>query len=419
MVASSVDGGNRFLRLCLEVGNDCGVPPTDVQIVTSDGQSIPAHSGILALASPVLERTIDRARRVSRSGRTIHILGAPHDAVFAFVQFLYSSRGSMSSRDAADAMQQHGMALLALSHAYRVSWLKRRCEASVAKWVSAAKAVDALKLAQLCDAPVLRQRCMRVVAKDFSAVQESEGWRFAQKHDPAMELEILQFLHDAEQRKKRWRRERTDQEMYRQLSEAMDSLQHICTEGCTDVGPHDRRRPASNPCTSFSTCAGLQLLLRHFVACPRKLKCTQCKRMWQLFRLHSSLCHHHPAGSCKVPLCKQFKKKMEEEKGDKTWQLLVKKVATARVMSSLDKREVPQMVHTSWADPEDISVVPCQKENSAPTIGDVNDPFWSLKNGEKVVWDAAEDTIYQCKSASPQEDRGGPSNRRVLRQYIE
>lgn len=107
------------------------------------------------------------------------------------------------------------------------------------------------------------------------------------------------------QRRKRWRRERTHQEMYMQLAEAMDSLQHICTEGCTDVGPRSSP-PASNPCTSFSTCEGLQLLLRHAATCgDRKLtpkSCNRCKRLWQLFRLHSALCED--SVSCRVPLCR-------------------------------------------------------------------------------------------------------------------
>ncbi|CAL9085212.1 unnamed protein product [Musa acuminata var. zebrina] len=325
-----------------EAGNE-HVPPTDVRIVTSDGQSIPAHSTVLASSSSVLQRMLDRSR-------ILHILGVPHDSVVAFVRLLYSSRSATSAREAKEAMERHGMALLALSHAYRVRWLKRRCEAGLAAWLSAARAMDVLKLARLCDAPRLHQRCLRLVAADFAAVQESEGWRFVQKRDPALELEVLQFVQETAQRRKRWKRERADQAMYRQLSEAMNCLQHIYTEGCTDVWPHNSRRP-DNPCMSFSTCEGLQLLIRHFATCGRKLQaatktCTHCKRMWQLFRLHSSLCDQ-PA-SCRIPLCKQFKEKMQEEKVDKTWRLLVKKVATARVMSSLANRKVPQVVHKSW-----------------------------------------------------------------------
>ncbi|RRT35542.1 hypothetical protein B296_00047908 [Ensete ventricosum] len=310
-------------------------------------------------------------------------------------------RSGVWSREAEEEMERHGMALLALSHAYRMRWLKRRCEAGVAARLSAVKVMDVLKLARLCDAPRLYQRCMRLVAKDSEAVRQSEGWRFVQKHDPGLEMEVLQFLQETSQvcdltvvmdacvisctcqisppscnsgwmsmsfqswqmtidhslisfgiqwhaqREKRWRRERGDQEMYRQLSEAMDCLQHICTEGCTDVGPHNSRPPAY-PCASFSTCEGLQLLIRHFAACGRKLPpkgCTHCKRMWQLLRLHSSLCDQ--PDSCRVPLCEQFKKKAQEEKVDRTWRLLVKKVATARVMSSLANRKVPEIVQKS------------------------------------------------------------------------
>lgn len=110
------------------------------------------------------------------------------------------------------------------------------------------------------------------------------------------------------QRNKRWRKRRKEQENYEQLSEAMECLEHICTEGCTSVGPRDK--PAENtttgPCTKFSTCDGLQILIRHFATCNKKLSngvpCLQCKRMKQLFRLHSSLCSR--IDNCKVPLCK-------------------------------------------------------------------------------------------------------------------
>lgn len=105
----------------------------------------------------------------------------------------------LTSREAEEAMGRHGVALLALSHAYRVPWLKRGCEAAAAARVSAENVMDVLKLARMCDALWLRQRCMRQVAKDFAAVQQTEGWRFVQKHDPALELEILQFLEEADQ----------------------------------------------------------------------------------------------------------------------------------------------------------------------------------------------------------------------------
>ncbi|XP_038976677.1 BTB/POZ and TAZ domain-containing protein 1-like [Phoenix dactylifera] len=282
-----------------EAGNEF-VPPADVQIVTSGGRSIPAHSAILASASPVLEKMLYRCRISWNSQRIIRILGVPCDAVLALVQFFYSSR------EGEEAMEKYGMHLLVLSHAYQVKRLKRWCEEGVAARLRAEVVVDVLKLAKLCDAPWLYQRCMRLVAKDFAAVTQSEGWRFIQKHDPLLELEILQFLQDADQRKKRWMREKRDQEMYQLLSEAVECLQHICSDGCTVVGPHDGKPPSRSkgPC-KFHTCGGLQFLICHFATCSRKLSpggCTHCKRMWQLLQLHSSICDQ--SNSCKVPLCK-------------------------------------------------------------------------------------------------------------------
>ena len=103
------------------------------------------------------------------------------------------------------------------------------------------------------------------------------------------------------QRRRKWRRKRAEQRVYVELSEAMDCLDHICTEGCTEVGPAGRA-PAPAPCARYATtCRGLQLLIRHFSQCHRK-SCARCQRMWQLLRLHSALCDR--PDRCNTPLCK-------------------------------------------------------------------------------------------------------------------
>lgn len=86
----------------------------------------------------------------------------------------------------------------------------------------------------------------------------------------------------------------------------MDCLEHICTEGCTSVGPHDvgPAEAKKEPCVQFATCRGLQTLIRHFAACGKRVGggCHGCKSMWRLLRLHSAVCDE--SGSCKVPLCR-------------------------------------------------------------------------------------------------------------------
>ena len=121
----------------------------------------------------------------------------------------------------------HGAQLLALGHAYRVAWLKRAAEAAVSARLTPDRAVDMMKLARLCDAPRLYLRCARLAAKDFRAVELSEGWRFARRQDTALQRELLKLLEDADQRKERWAWEKAAQEACRQLGEAMTTLEHI------------------------------------------------------------------------------------------------------------------------------------------------------------------------------------------------
>jgi hypothetical protein len=80
-----------------------------------------------------------------------------------------------------------------------VPWLKRRAEAAVMARLTAERAVDAAKLAAFCDAPRLRLACARLAGKDLDAVERSEGWRFAGRHDAALLRDLLQLVHDADQ----------------------------------------------------------------------------------------------------------------------------------------------------------------------------------------------------------------------------
>ncbi|CAJ2664265.1 BTB/POZ and TAZ domain-containing protein 2 isoform X2 [Trifolium pratense] len=309
------------------------LPEYDVFIHTSDGTRIPAHTSILASVSPVFENILEQPRKQRSSERIIKINGVPSTAVTAFISFLYSSRCTE------DEMDKYGIHLLALSHVYNVPQLKQKCIKGLVQRLTVENVVDVLQLARLCDAPDLRLRCMKLLANHFNAVQKSEGWKFLTKHDPWLELDILHFMDESETRREKLRRHREEQGLYAELSEAMECLEHICTEGCTDVGPYhvevDRER---KPCSKFSTCQGLQLLIRHFATCKRRVKggCWRCKRMWQLFRLHSYVCQQID-DSCNVPLCRQFQLKMEQEKrkDDPKWKLLARKVASAKVMFSL------------------------------------------------------------------------------------
>ncbi|KAI4336257.1 hypothetical protein L6164_014803 [Bauhinia variegata] len=309
------------------------LPEPDVCIHTSAGSRIPAHASILASVSPVLENIIDRPRKHRSSHRIIQIHGVPCEAIAAFLDFLYFSRCT------AEQIEKYGMHLLALSHVYFVPQLKQKCIKGLAERLTVENVVDVLQLARLCDAPDLYIKCMKLLTNHFKSVEKREGWKFLQRHDPWLELDILNFMDEDDLRKKKTRKQKKEQSLYLELSEAMECLEHICTEGCTDVGPYDVvPRKARRPCGKFATCQGIQILIRHFATCNKRISggCLRCKRMWQLFRLHSSICQH--SDSCKVPLCRQFQMRLmqqDKKKDDPKWKLLARKVASARAMSSL------------------------------------------------------------------------------------
>ena len=331
--------------------------PADVDVVTSSGgRKIAAHSSVLASASPVLETILERRlQRVKESGKggraVVRIRGVTGDVAAAFVRLLYagSRRGE---GEVEEDVEKYAEQLLVLAHAYRVPWLKRWCQEAIGSRLTPGTVVDALQLADLCDAPQLHLRCMRLLAKEFRAVERTEAWRFLRDNDPWQELDVLRRLHDADMRRRKWRRKRAEQKVYMELSDAMDILRHICTEGCTEVGPVGQA-PAKSPCPAYATCRGLQLLIRHFSLCKSRASCPRCQRMWQLLRLHAALCRV-PDGHCNTPLCTQFKLKEQQKEAvsasvaakagdgsDGRWGLLVKKVKAVSVMSSLGKRSSP------------------------------------------------------------------------------
>nr|XP_043635698.1 BTB/POZ and TAZ domain-containing protein 1-like [Erigeron canadensis] len=307
---------------------------TSVYILTSRGRKIPVHANILESASSVFENMINRPLKQQNSDRIIKILGVPCEAVEVFIKFLYSNR--CDEKD----MEKFGMHLLTLAHVYLVQKLKMRCVKDLIGRLTIENVVDVLQLARMCDAPDLYLKCVIMISKRFKSVEATEGWKFLQENDPFLELEILKYIDDVEERRKSTRKNLQEQSLYFKLSEAMDCLEHICTEGCTSVGPYDKELMKKKaPCNKFSTCEGLQHSIRHFANCKTRVNggCVRCKRMWQLFKLHSSICELS-GSACKVPLCRQFKTKGQQFKNKKEearWELLVRKVVAAKAVSSL------------------------------------------------------------------------------------
>lgn len=295
----------------------------DVEINTDGGGVVYAHASILGVASPVLKNKLKESRKKGRL-RSISILGVPYGAVLFFVRFLYSSCYEP------EGLEEYAMHLLVLSHAYIVPHLKQLSTSRLEQgMLNKENVVDIFQLALLCDAPRLSLVCHRLILKNFKSISSSDGWKAMKKSHPVLVKILLKSKADNENREKDRARKLNERKTYLQLYEAMEALVHIYREGCRTIGPHDKA-PNKNqgPCIYENACRALESLVRHFAGCKQRVPagCVHCKRMWQLFELHSHLCADSEA--CCVPLCRKFKQRRTKKpkKDDMKWKILVRKV---------------------------------------------------------------------------------------------
>ncbi|XP_008440382.1 BTB/POZ and TAZ domain-containing protein 4 isoform X2 [Cucumis melo] len=294
----------------------------DVYIHTDHGGIVYAHAYILGMTSPVLKGMLKQSKKSGRK-RSISIHGVPPDAVKVFIRYLYSCRYEK------EEMEEFVLPLLMLSHVYVVPQLKRECERQLGRGLlTLENVVDVFQLALLCDAPRLSLLCHRMILKNFKAVSSSEAWQAMQQSHPVLEKELLGSVVDEDNRQKKRVKKMNERKIYLELFEAMETLVHICRDGCRTIGPHDKDFKVNQPPCKYAACKGLELLIRHFAGCKLRAPggCTQCKRMWQLLELHSHLCAD--SNLCRVPLCRNFKDRSKKQgrKDEVKWKLLVKKI---------------------------------------------------------------------------------------------
>ncbi|XP_059448540.1 BTB/POZ and TAZ domain-containing protein 3 [Corylus avellana] len=299
---------------------------SDVYIITEDKSYIQAHSSVLSVASPVLQNILQQAK-VKNGMKYIKIPGVPSQAVYVFTRFLYSSCYEE------EEMKQFVLHLLVMSHSYSVPSLKRVCIYVLEQgWLTKENVIDVLQLARNCDAPRLSLICIRIIVGDFKTISSTEAWKVMKLSSPELEQELLECVVEADSSKQERSKKMEEKKVYFQLHEAMEALLHICRDGCRTIGPRDKVLKGSLVACGFPACKGLETLVRHFSSCKTRVPggCVHCKRMWQLLELHSRMCNE--PDSCKVPLCRHFKEKMQQQmkKDEAKWKLLVSKVIAAK-----------------------------------------------------------------------------------------
>ncbi|KAJ0236103.1 BTB/POZ and TAZ domain-containing protein 3 [Hirschfeldia incana] len=283
-----------------------------------------AHSYILAAASPVMPQLLYGSMD-NKGNAHLKFQGVPHEAVYMFIRFLYSSCYEE------EEMKKYVLPLLVLSHCYSVPSLKRVCVTVLDQgWINKENVIDVLQLSRSCDAARISFVCVSMVIRDFKSISSTEGWKVMTRGDTLLEQELVEAVVEADARKQERRKKLEDRRMYLDLYEAMEALVHIYREGCGTIGPRDKALKGKESACGFSACKGVEGVLRHFLGCKSRASCAHCKRMWQLIQLHSCLCGS--ADSCEVPLCRNLKEQMKKmsKREESKWRLLAENVTAAK-----------------------------------------------------------------------------------------
>ncbi|XP_072999522.1 BTB/POZ and TAZ domain-containing protein 3-like [Typha latifolia] len=306
----------------------------DVRVHTDDKGIILAHSSVLGITSLVLRSMLKEARN-KEGFKSIKIPGVHPEAVRVFIRFLYSSSYEQ------EEMKKYALHLLVLAHTFSVPSLKRVCINQLEEALTTENVVDVLQLARQCDAPRLSLLSTHMIVKDFKTISVSEGWKVMKQANPGLEQELLESLVEEDSKELERIKKIEERKVYVQLYEAMEALLHICQDGCRTIGPRDKVLKDGQSACNYPACKALESLVRHFSGCRTRIPggCASCKRMWQLLELHSCMCSK--PDTCKVPLCRHFKDKMQHlsKKEETKWKLLASKVlSTKGTISSICHR---------------------------------------------------------------------------------
>ncbi|KAJ3678129.1 hypothetical protein LUZ60_001932 [Juncus effusus] len=312
----------------------------DVKVFTQDDRVIFAHSCILGMSSPVLNNMIGQAES-NENIKYIKISGVPYEAAYAFLRYLYCERYEE------EEMKKYAFNLLALSHTYNIPSLKKLCTDQIeTKYINNENVVDLLQLSRAFNAPRLSLICTRFILKHFKTISVSEGWKVMKQANPELEQELLEALVESDTKKVERSKKREETDAYTKILEALEALVHISRDGCRSIGPtgqsqtqrsqsqgQSQSQRGSSNC-KYLACKGVELLIRHFSGCSKRLTpggCVDCLRMWQLLELHAFACVETES-LCKVPLCRHLKEKLKNvsKKDVEKWELMVRRVRAAK-----------------------------------------------------------------------------------------
>jgi len=160
---------------------------TDCTIICGN-EEIPCHRNILSSRSPVFETMFSSDMKEASTG-VVEIEDFTGATVKELVNYIYTGCPASAKPEE----------LLRAAHKYLMEELKDWCVEQLCKVASVDNAVDHLVLAEVYEAPVLKESATLLIVRNWSSISKREQWRSVIQTHPQAFADVIDKLMDRAQ----------------------------------------------------------------------------------------------------------------------------------------------------------------------------------------------------------------------------
>ncbi|XP_055343045.1 speckle-type POZ protein B-like [Paramacrobiotus metropolitanus] len=167
------------------------MPHSDVTFVCSDGSHVKAHKAILSARSPVFAAMLSHDLSEQRTN-TIDLKDIPKDVLETFLSLVYTGVST--------TLDEHAGSILVLAERYQLTDLKEKSVDALRKKMCAGNAADLLPLADLHNAPELKNEVMEFMVNNHEKIRDTEAFRDFFMTHPALMAQLYERKQESSKR---------------------------------------------------------------------------------------------------------------------------------------------------------------------------------------------------------------------------
>ncbi|XP_014227676.1 speckle-type POZ protein A-like [Trichogramma pretiosum] len=157
---------------------------SDIRIITSDGNDIPAHKAILAAASPVF-RAMFTHNMLENTENSVNITDTTKNTVIEMLRYIYTAEVIINKVDIT-------IELLEVADKYQIDNLKIKCEKILGSKLSSKNAIKILIAAHKYKTKYLEDETIKFITTNTELLSNSE--KMKKMHDPDLWVNLTQLI---------------------------------------------------------------------------------------------------------------------------------------------------------------------------------------------------------------------------------